>query len=192
MKTKSVIILSCLIALTLSAQEEKVEEIVSIGSKILQKKIEVNATIDIVDKKDLKRLAPKDFISILSNYLGIDTSSNGGLGQYSSLFLRGSNSNHTLVKVNGVKINPYTAGGAAINNIDPSLISRIEIGSGPFSSTHGSEAIGGVINISTVPDQQDSLLQLSITRGTDNYKKENFQWFFFICFICFNFFTYLI
>ena len=49
MKTKSVIILSCLIALTLSAQEEKVEEIVSIGSKILQKKIEVNATIDIVD-----------------------------------------------------------------------------------------------------------------------------------------------
>ena len=74
-----------------------------------------------------------------------------------------------------MKINPYTAGGAAINNIDPSLISRIEIGSGPFSSTHGSEAIGGVINISTVPDQQDSLLQLSITRVTDNYKKENFQ-----------------
>ena len=175
MKTKCVIILSCLIALTLSAQEEKVEEIVSIGSKILQKKIEVNATIDIVDKKDLKRLAPKDFISILSNYLGIDTSSNGGLGQYSSLFLRGSNSNHTLVKVNGVKINPYTAGGAAINNIDPGLISRIEIGSGPFSSTHGSEAIGGVINISTFPDQQDSSLQLSVTRGTDNYKKENFQ-----------------
>ena len=175
MKTKTVIILSCLIALTLSAQEEKVEEIVSIGSKILQKKIEVNATIDIVDKKDLKRLAPKDFISILSNYLGIDTSSNGGLGQYSSLFLRGSNSNHTLVKVNGVKINPYTAGGAAINNIDPSLISRIEIGSGPFSSTHGSEAIGGVINISTLPDQQNSSLQLSVTRGTDNFKKENFQ-----------------
>ena len=175
MKTKLVIILSCLVVLTLSAEEEKIEEIVSIGSKIPQKKIEVNSTIDIIDKKDLKRLAPKDFISILSNYLGIDTSSNGGLGQYSSLFLRGSNSNHTLVKVNGVKINPYTAGGAAINNIDPSLISRIEIGSGPFSSTHGSEAIGGVINISTVPDQQDSLLQLSITRGTDNYKKENFQ-----------------
>ena len=175
MKRKSVIILSCLIILSISSEEEKVEEIISIGSKIPQEKIETNSTIDIVDKKDLERLGPKDFISILSNYLGIDTSSNGGLGQYSSLFLRGSNSNHTLVKVNGVKINPYTAGGASINNIDPSLISRIEIGSGPFSSTHGSDAIGGVINISTAPEKQDSLLKLSVTRGSDNYKKENFQ-----------------
>ena len=58
MKTKLVIILSCLVVLTLSAEEEKIEEIVSIGSKIPQKKIEVNSTIDIIDKKDLKRLAP--------------------------------------------------------------------------------------------------------------------------------------
>ena len=51
MKTKLVIILSCLVVLTLSAEEEKIEEIVSIGSKIPQKKIEVNSTIDIIDKK---------------------------------------------------------------------------------------------------------------------------------------------
>ena len=50
MKTKLVIILSCLVVLTLSAEEEKIEEIVSIGSKIPQKKIEVNSTIDIIDK----------------------------------------------------------------------------------------------------------------------------------------------
>lgn len=175
MQRKYLILLSCLIVFTLSAEEEKIEEIVSVGSKLPQKKVETNTTIDVIKKKDLKRLASKDFISILSSYLGIDTSSNGGLGQYSSIFLRGSNSNHTLVKVNGVKINPYTAGGASINNIDPSLISRIEIGSGPFSATHGSEAIGGVINISTLPDQKDSSLQLSVGVGANNYRKENLQ-----------------
>ncbi len=118
----------------LYAEEEEIEEIVSVVSLVPQKKVETNTTVDVIKKEDLKKLASTNLGSILSGYLGIDVSSNGGPGQYASLFLRGSNSNHTLVKVNGVKINPYTAGGASISNIDPSLISRIEVGSGPFSS----------------------------------------------------------
>ena len=175
MKHLYLFILSCLVVLPSYAEEEEVEEIVSVVSSVPQKKIETNTTIDVIEKEDLKKFASTNLISILSGYLGIDTSSNGGLGQYASLFLRGSNSNHTLVKVNGIKINPSTAGGASISNIDPSLISRIEIGSGPFSSVHGSEAIGGIINISTFPEERDSSLQLSLSRGADNYRKESLQ-----------------
>ena len=175
MKHLYLFILSCLVVLPSYAEEEEVEEIVSVVSSVPQKKAETNATIDVIEKEDLKKFASTNLISILSGYLGIDTSSNGGLGQYASLFLRGSNSNHTLVKVNGIKINPSTAGGASISNIDPSLISRIEIGSGPFSSIHGSEAIGGIINISTFPEERDSSLQLSLSRGADNYRKESLQ-----------------
>ena len=159
----------------LYAEEEEIEEIVSVVSLVPQKKAETNTTVDVIKKEDLKKLASTNLVSVLSDYLGIDVSSNGGPGQYASLFLRGSNSNHTLVKVNGVKINPYTAGGASISNIDPSLISRIEVGSGPFSSIHGSEAIGGVINISTFPEEKDSSLELSVGRGANNYRKESFQ-----------------
>ena len=159
----------------LHAEEEEVEEIVSVVSSVPQKKAETNTTVDVIKKEDLKKLASTNLGSILSGYLGIDVSSNGGPGQYASLFLRGSNSNHTLVKVNGVKINPYTAGGASISNIDPSLISRIEVGSGPFSSIHGSEAIGGVINISTFPEEKDSSLELSVGRGANNFRKESLQ-----------------
>ena len=175
MKHLYLFILSCLVVLPSYAEEEEVEEIVSVVSSVPQKKIETNTTIDVIEKEDLKKFASTNLISILSGYLGIDASSNGGPGQYASLFLRGSNSNHTLVKVNGVKINPSTAGGASISNIDPSLISRIEIGSGPFSSVHGSEAIGGIINISTFPEERDSSLQLSLSRGADNYRKESLQ-----------------
>ena len=175
MKHIYLFILSCIVVLPSYAEEEEVEEIVSVVSSVPQKKIETNTTIDVIEKEDLKKFASTNLISILSGYLGIDTSSNGGLGQYASLFLRGSNSNHTLVKVNGIKINPSTAGGASLSNIDPSLISRIEIGSGPFSSIHGSEAIGGIINISTFPEERDSSLQLSLSRGADNYRKESLQ-----------------
>ena len=112
MKHLYLFILSCLVALPLYAEKEEVEEIVSVVSSVPQKMEETNTTIDVIEKEDLKKLASTNLTSIISGYLGIDASSNGGLGQNTSLFLRGSNSNHTLVKVNGVKINPSTAGGA--------------------------------------------------------------------------------
>ena len=74
-----------------------------------------------------------------------------------------------------MKINPSTAGGASIYNFDTSLISKIEIGSGPFSSIHGSAAIGGVINISTIEDPDERFLVLSLNTGPDNLKKESLR-----------------
>ena len=155
------------------AEEDFIEEILTVASKIPTESKNVLATVDILDASILNKQAPKDVLSILSNSLAIDTSSNGGLGQVASFFLRGSNSNQTLVKVNGVKINPSTSGGASIYNFDTSLISKIEIGSGPFSSIHGSEAIGGVINISTIEDPDERFLVLSLNTGPDNLKKES-------------------
>ena len=166
-------ILCFLLLLPVKAEEEFIEEILTVASKIPTESKNVLATVDILDAAILNKQAPKDVLSILSNSLAIDTSSNGGLGQVASFFLRGSNSNQTLVKVNGVKINPSTAGGASIYNFDTSLISKIEIGSGPFSSIHGSAAIGGVINISTIEDPDERFLVLSLNTGPDNLKKES-------------------
>ena len=77
-----------------------------------------------------------------------------------------------LVKVNGVKINPSTAGGASIYNLDTDLINSVEIGYGPLSSVHGSEAVGGVMNISTKPIDRVSNYKIGILGGPDNYQKE--------------------
>ena len=54
---------------------------------------------------------------LLQQYAGLDIASNGGPGQPTSLFLRGTNSNQTLVMINGVKINPADGSGAALQNI---------------------------------------------------------------------------
>ena len=74
---------------------------------------------------------------------------NGGLGKATSLFLRGTESDHVLVLVDGIKLGSATAGGASIQDIPVEQIERIEIVRGPFSSLYGSEAIGGVIQIFT-------------------------------------------
>jgi vitamin B12 transporter len=71
--------------------------------------------------------------------------------------MRGTESDHTLVMIDGVSINPGTLGNAALQNIDPRLIERIEIVRGPLSSLYGSAAIGGVINIITRKAARDGV-----------------------------------
>lgn len=87
--------------------------------------------------------------NLLQQYAGLDIASNGGAGQPTSLFLRGTNSNQTLVMIDGVKINPANGSGAALANIHLDDIERIEIVKGPRAALYGSDAIGGVINIIT-------------------------------------------
>lgn len=147
-------------------------EVVTVVSTIPKPSDEIIIAVDKIDRDFLDKTQPKNLSSLLRESLAIDVSTNGGIGQLSSAFLRGSNSNHTLVKVNGIKINPSTAGGASIYNLDSDLISNIEIGYGPLSAVHGSTALGGVIDISTRPQTQRSNSSVGFSIGPDNFEKE--------------------
>ncbi|RME85941.1 MAG: TonB-dependent receptor, partial [Zetaproteobacteria bacterium] len=73
----------------------------------------------------------------------------GGPGKGTSVFLRGANSGHTLVLVDGVRMGSATTGSFDWANLPASAIERIEIVRGPQSGLYGSDAIGGVIQIFT-------------------------------------------
>lgn len=103
----------------------------------------------VISREQIERSGAQDVAELLRFESGVEVARNGGPGQLASVFIRGANSNHTLVLIDGVKVNPGTAGGAALQNIPPELVERIEIVKGPRSSLHGSEAIGGVVNIIT-------------------------------------------
>jgi len=110
-----------------------------------------NATVPVtvIDREQIELSLAKDLSQILRFEAGLDIGRNGGPGQATSVFLRGTESNHTLVLVDGVRINPGTIGGAAFQNINPKIIERIEIVKGARSALYGTDAIGGVINIIT-------------------------------------------
>lgn len=107
------------------------------------------APVIVIDRAQIEQSQAVDIAELLRGHAGLDIGRNGGPGQAASLFMRGTESNHVLVMVDGVKINPGTIGGAALQNIDPDLIERIEIVKGPRSTLYGSDAVGGVINIIT-------------------------------------------
>ncbi len=110
---------------------------------------DVLASVDIIGSAELRRQPAADLGDLLRMRAGVEVARLGGPGQQTSLFLRGTDSNHVLVLVDGVRINPGTIGSAAIQNIAPELIERVEIVKGPRSTLYGSDALGGVVNIIT-------------------------------------------
>jgi len=107
----------------------------------------------VISRETLDRSVASDVTDVLRFHAGVDVVRSGGPGQPTSVFIRGAESNHTLVLIDGVRVNPGTIGSAALQNIAPELIERIEVVKGPRSTLYGSDAIGGVINLITRRDQ---------------------------------------
>ena len=123
------------------------------------------APVIVITGDELRRTATFDLAEALRFHAGIEIGRNGGPGQAASLFLRGTNSNHTQVLIDGVRINPGTLGGAAIHHLRPADIERIEIVKGPRSTLYGTEAIGGVINVITRRAQAPLALEAEAGAG---------------------------
>jgi vitamin B12 transporter len=79
----------------------------------------------------------------------VEIDNSGGTGKVSSIFLRGTNSGHVVVLIDGIRIQSATVGTTTFENIPLNQVDRIEILRGPASSLYGQDAIGGVIQIFT-------------------------------------------
>ena len=110
---------------------------------------ELAVPVIVISREEIERSLSGDLAALLTGRAGLEIARAGGPGQPAAIFLRGTDSDHTVVLVDGVRINPGTIGGAAIQNIQPESIERIEIVKGARSSIYGTDAIGGVINVIT-------------------------------------------
>ena len=124
----------------------------------------------VITRADIELANPISLLDLLATVPSIDIASNGGKGQTGAIFMRGTNSSHTLVLVDGVRVSSATAGSTSLNTISPEMIERIEIVQGPRAALWGSDAIGGVIQIFT-RQLSDGELFVGASFGSDNYQK---------------------
>ena len=109
----------------------------------------VLSDVTIITEEEIRASHQTTLPELLGTQPGIQFRSNGGSGTSGSLFIRGTNSEHSLVLVDGQRISSATLGTTAIEHIPLSAVERIEIVRGPVSSLYGADAIGGVIQIFT-------------------------------------------
>ena len=110
-------------------------------------------SVSIIDRQDILNLQANNILDVLSLQQGIDVARSGGNGTQTSVFMRGTNSNHTLVLIDGMRVGSSFSGSFAWENLPVSQIERIEIVRGTRVSYYGADAIGGVINIITRKQQ---------------------------------------
>ena len=124
------------------------------------------AAVEVIDREQIQRSQATSLPDLLRGRAGINLSNQGGAGKLTTLFLRGSESDHVLVLVDGVRIGSSTSGLAAFQDLPLALIDRIEIVRGPRSSLYGSEAIGGVIQIFTRRNSGAITPHFALTAGS--------------------------
>lgn len=125
------------------------DEIVVTATRLEQPLKQSLSSTTVITAQDIRNSQAPDVPTILRNVAGVEFSQNGGTGKTSGLYLRGTDSTHVLVLVDGVRINSATTGTTALDQLMLDQIERIEVVRGNVSSLYGSEAIGGVIQIFT-------------------------------------------
>lgn len=132
---------------TLAAEDEAA--VIVTATRMPARASELLNDVTVLHRDDIEASSAATLPELLSAQPGVEMSTNGGTGKTTSLFLRGAESRHTVVLIDGMRINSATSGDTAIQHIPLAQVERIEIVRGPVSSLYGSEAIGGVVQIFT-------------------------------------------
>jgi vitamin B12 transporter len=121
------------------------------------------ASVSVISASDIQHSAAQDILELLRMQAGVDIVRTGGAGGQTSVFMRGGNSNHTLVLIDGMRVASAHSGAYAWEHLPLNQIERIEIVRGPRATLFGSDAIGGVIQIFT---RQVENSHVKITSGS--------------------------
>jgi len=130
-------------------RDDNTETIVVTANRSVQERFDVLAAVDVFTHADIEKIQAKSITDLLNHVAGINTITQGSEAHQSSVFVRGSNSDHVLVLIDGVRVGSATLGNKNFGDIPVQLIERIEVVRGSRAALWGSDAIGGVIQLFT-------------------------------------------
>ena len=127
----------------------KLDSVFVTATRSPQKLSDVLADVTVLTRADIERQAFGGIADLLRNNGCAEMTRNGGPASTTSLYLRGADTRHTLVLIDGMRVDSQSTGGASWQALPLSQIERIEVLKGPASAIYGSDAIGGVVQIFT-------------------------------------------
>ena len=149
---------AALAALCLSASAQTInnfgvpsENVVVTATRIATPVEQVASSITVINAADIDARQQRSLPDVLRDVPGLNLVQSGGEGGQTSIFMRGTNSNHTKILLDGIEVSdPSNPNGAYdFSKFNSADIARVEVLRGPQSGLYGSDAIGGVINVIT-------------------------------------------
>ena len=144
------------------------DEVVVTASRIAETADETLAPVSVVTRAEIERRQIRSVPDALRQVPGLTLSNNGGVGKATSVFLRGTESDHVLVLINGVKVGSATLGTFNFESLSIDDVERIEVVRGPRSHLYGSEALGGIIQIFTRKPTDTTHAHASVGYGSND------------------------
>ena len=144
------------------------DTVVVTATRIPTPELQVASSITVVSADDIAARQIQTLPDLLKQVPGLNVVQSGGPGGQTSVFMRGTNSNHTKVLVDGIDVSdPSNSGGAFdFGQFLTQDIEKVEILRGPQSGLYGSDAIGGVINVLTKSGSGPAQLNAAVEAGS--------------------------
>ena len=160
LRTLATLLASSAYCYALPAMAADDREIVVTATGIEQDIEDTGAAISVITEADIRDRQIVSVADILQELPGVNVTQSGGLGSQTSVRIRGAESDQTLVLINGIRVNdPSSPDGAFdFGNLLAGNIERIEVLRGASGVTWGSQAVGGVVNITTKAPTEDLTL----------------------------------
>ena len=153
--------------------ESTVEEVVVSASRVPVPAEHVGSSVTVFNKEDIEKRQATHVHELLRESPGLAVSQQSFSGQ-TQLRIRGSEGNHTLVLFDGIELSdPVSSDEFYLQHLPVFATDRIEVLRGPQSSLYGSEAIGGVINITSPIPDEGTTARLSMSQGSLSTTKLN-------------------
>ncbi len=146
---------------------DALDDVIVTATRTVQSADETLVPVTVITREDIERTQAATVAEALRTVPGLFVANNGGAGKPTSVFLRGTESDHVLVLIDGIEAGSATSGTMPFENLPIELIERIEVVRGPRSALYGSEAIGGVIQIFTRRGGGAPTPSFSLSAGSD-------------------------
>src|SRR5918997_6510536 len=133
----------------------------------------LGSAVTVITAEEIAKSSARDVADLLRQSPGVTVTQNGGPGQIQTVSLRGGEVRHTLVLVDGIRVNDPSSTGREFDFSTLVLadVERIEVLRGPQSALYGSDAMGGVINIITKRGRGAPKATLAVEAGSYNTKE---------------------
>jgi len=150
------------------SEETGLQSIVVAATRIPTPELQIASSVTVVTAEEIAARQIRTLPDLLKEVPGLNVVQSGGPGGQTSVFMRGTNSNHTKVLIDGIDVGDPSLPNAAFDfgQLLTQDIQKVEVLRGPQSGLYGSDAVGGVINVITKSGSGPAQFNAAIEAGS--------------------------